>query len=289
MFETVLLLFNPIAGKGNSEYLVRSLEQRLLLEGFSTRVEESSVCRETLSQDLLGGNFIAAIIAGGDGTVGDFLALFSDTRVPIYNLPTGNQSLFAKEFGMSVCFDQVVSLLKEKVSKKCYVPLANDRSFFTMASVGFDSQVVEKVSKNRSGPVGNMGYVFPTFLTAVAHRAPEISLTVDGEKLIDSQPGYVIVANCKQYALSMEFLPEANPLEKSLVARFFPYSSVASYLKLNLKALFGKKHLSGSKFFQGESFLIESSLPFPVQVDGDYVGYTPVLLQSTDRQITPLV
>ncbi len=288
MSDTILLLFNPIAGKGRSEATIKDLEKSLIERGYATLSSGVLDYIQDLHKTQPLTNFQAAVIAGGDGTIRSLLSLITNPTIPIYNIPMGNESLFAREFCMKNNLNQITSLLEVKSYKTCFIPEANQMPFFSMVSVGFDSEVVSSIAKNRTGTIGHRGYVLPILKTAVSHKAPIIDLTVDGEKVISSEPGFVIVANCKQYALSMPFIPEADCERKELVARFFPYNGLREYLLFNIRTLTGQKGLPGSKFFRGEKFLIETESPFPAQVDGDYLGNTPVELKTTGNTIKVL-
>jgi len=288
MSERILLLFNPIAGKGRSESSVSSLEKNLKERGFDTfKSVASDYVDSSLQTNPIAG-FDAVVVAGGDGTIMNLLPALSNSGVPVYNLPTGNESLFAREFGMKKNLGQVFTLLKKKTCKTCYIPTANNKPFFCMASIGFDSEVVCSIAKARTGVLGHRGYVFPTLKAALNHVAPVIDLSVNGQKVINSEPGFLIVGNCKQYALSMPFVPEASSESKELVARFFPYKSVAGFLWFNLKTLLKSRNISGSRFFRGDHFSICSEIPFPVQADGDYLEDTPVTIETTDNTIKVL-
>jgi diacylglycerol kinase (ATP) len=288
MSNNILLLFNPIAGKGRSQAAIQTLESCLKETGFRTFSAGASDYIQNLHKAQPLTNFQAAVIAGGDGTIRSLLPLISNSEVPVYNIPTGNESLFAREFYMKNNVSQIISLLEQKSYKTCFVPETNQMPFFSMVSVGFDSEVVRAIAENRTGAIGHRGYVLPTLKTSFSHKAPITSLSVDGKKVISSEPGFTIVANCKQYALSMPFLPEANCESEELVARFFPYKGLPGYLLFNIRILLGQKDLPGSKFFRGEKFLIETQSPFPAQVDGDYLGNTPIELKTTENTIRVL-
>ena len=283
------IFYNPISGRGKAEELGKQLESFLTQRSIEARLILSPhSANDKLTADEFA-DLDALVVAGGDGTIMRLLNTLADTQIPVYMLPLGNESLFSKEFGMTLDFDELLRRLHRRNLDKHYFAVANSQPFFSMLSVGLDSQVIERLAKIRSGPVTHLSYVGPTISLLLQHKAPTISLKVDGEEKFNSISGYFIVANCKQYALQMRFVPEATSKENKLHARFFPYKSILGFTKYSLQALLKIPFKqSVAPLYVGEQFEITTKNPYPTQADGDPLGNTPLVAQTTNKQILVL-
>lgn len=289
--RSVGIVYNPIAGKGSSGSVSERLKLHLEENGFEVRMRESDphgdsreTCEFVKSVDVL-------IVAGGDGTLMSFLPVLVMTDTPVYMLPTGNESLFAREFGMSRFPADVVRTLRTGEISRHYVGKINDTYFFEMISLGVDSEVVEMVAHSRGGPIKHKGYFLPALRAFRSHRPPQLILTVDGRRRIDGEEGYLIIANTRQYALGLGFVPEADSTQAELSARFFPYRRSFGWLAWVLRCAVGKA-LPGSypPLFRGKRFEVDviDRESYPVQADGEHIGQSPAVITISDEIINVL-
>lgn len=290
--STVGILYNPISGAGRSRALAETASAALTAAGFLVHMFETRdvLTRENPLEFFGSINFL--VLSGGDGTLMAVLPYLTKLALPVYMLPGGNESLFAREFGMQA---DPASLIKA-LSKGDVVPASighiNDKPFFTMVSLGLDSEVIESIDNSRKGPIGHWGYVLPTLKAIFGHEPPVVSLTVDGEVVVSNEGGFLIIANTKGYARRLPLVPEATSEDDALRGRFFPYSGVWGFLGLVLKLLLGRhaSSIKGARFFSGKRFEVATSGAdgYPVQADGEFMGKTPVVVRSGEGQILVL-
>lgn len=284
--KRVLVLFNPISGSGRGPALATALADRLARRGHT--VESAATTPEPTR--LRYSDLDAVVVCGGDGTLLNLLPELIRTRVPVYMLPAGNESLFAAKLGMPAeDLRAAVGAVERNKAEEHFVGFVNETPFFTMASIGFDADVVAHVARNRKGPAGNRGYVLPVLSALVSHRPPRLRLAVDGKTVLDGSPGTLIVANTSAYALGVSLVPEADSLSPQLVARFFPYSTSLGFPLVAARALASRGgHWPWTSVFRGNIFRVEATAERFVQADGDPVGTTPAVIRKTDARIAIL-
>ena len=290
MIKKIRLIYNPIAGKGKSELASKELESFLTAEGYSvvSSGAEELVQNEPLTPSL--SQFDALLLAGGDGTLMRLLPFLIQSQTPVYMLPTGNESLFAREFNMKQCSKTVLQTLKQNIVSKHYVPNANGIHFFTMLSIGLDADIVATISEKRTGPLGHHGYVIPTLKSALRHKAPRLTLRDSSKTLIDKQSGFLILTNNSQYALKIPFVPEADSSEKNICVRFFPYNNALGFVSLSLRTLLFGAQSSSSSYFEADSFYVEASPEeAAAQADGDFISNTPLEIKIGSESINILL
>ncbi len=290
--STVGILFNPISGAGRSRGLAESASAALTAAGFLVHMFET---RDVLSREhpmeFFGSvNFL--VLSGGDGTLMAVLPYLTKLALPVYMLPAGNESLFAREFGMQADTSLLIAALSAGEVLPASIGHVGDKPFLTMVSLGLDSQVIELIDSTRTGAIGHLGYLLPTLRAFFRHKAPVITLRVDGEGVVSNESGFLIIANTKGYARRLLFVPEATSADDVLRARFFPYGGSWGFLGLVLKLMLGRpaSSIQGARFFSGKQFEISTGgeTGYPVQADGEYVGKTPVVVRGGEGQILVL-
>jgi len=292
MLRQICIVFNPISGNGGSKKRAQSLSQKLEAAGHRVilRPSQKQYPNEGLGKILEDTDLL--IVAGGDGTLLPFLEPASKLDIPLCMYPTGNQSLFAQYFKIPAHEEKFIESIVNPRIEEHYYGVVNQQAFFCMASVGLDAAIVKEVSKNRNGPIGNLGYVVPTIKALCLSSPAPITLRADGEILIDEQPGYLIVANTPSYALGLKLVPQACSDDKMLHATFYSTTSNFKTLWFFFRALlrFNLSSNKNVKSLQATHFEITSrSTEVPVQADGDLFGTLPVSLEKSLRPIKVLV
>ena len=286
--RNVGILFNPISGKGKSFEIASSMATLLSQSDFRVDLCETTIRASETIQDFVR-PLDALLLAGGDGSLMNLLPTLIELKTPIYMLPTGNESLFAKKFSMSAKIEDVLKVLRSGVVSSHYVAQANDTSFFTMASVGFDADVIQHVARTRVGPIRSIGYILPALREARQHLAPKLSLEVDGREILHEEHGFLIIANTSQYALGLNFVPEADSERGELCARFFPYRTLPQYLLNSLRCLpFLSKNRDTFPLIRGLKFTLSSDAPAALQADGEHIGSTPQKIRIAGEKIRVL-
>ncbi len=285
------LLYNPISGAGRSKKIATGLADQLSSRGYQPALRESQPSYDpTDLRNFLKG-LDALLVVGGDGTIRTLLDGLSESGTPVYLVPGGNESLFARHFGMSRQPSQILAALSGARTAEATIAAIHQSFFFSMVSLGLDSLVVGKIARTRCGPIGHIGYVKPTLQSLLEYSAPALTVAVDGKVLVREEPGFVIAANTRQYARNLGLVPEACGTKELLHVRFFPYRRIADYLPW-LWSMTTRRPVSLNKslYVAGTNCTIETgAAAWPIQADGEYVGDTPAALSTVARRIKVLL
>lgn len=286
--QKVLIVFNPISSAGNTETLACELGKSLSDHGITVEVSESEkkmksymrIEAEIAAHDLL-------VVVGGDGTVRKLLPILGETNTPVYMVPGGNESLFARSYEMST---DPEDLLQAIANGKCLEQfygvisgegIRGEKPFFTMASMGFDSLTVKRIGK-RKGPINDSTYVWCGLKALVSLHHPTVSVSVDEQTVIDHKSGYIIVANSSAYARNLQLVPSASPSKKELVVGFLPGARRQHELIKSLRMLQHKPAGLPMQYFTGQNIALTLHEPsYPLQVDGDYFRNRDIEAGST--------
>jgi diacylglycerol kinase (ATP) len=226
------------------------------------------------------------VVAGGDGTIHHTLPVAMRTGVPVYQLPMGTENLFARQFSMEAKAELLARSLVAPQVVAVDTASCNARPFVLMCSVGFDANIVERVATNRNGPITRLNYIGHGLKEIVAPRIPTLSILVDGQPIVGTQPGMVVVANSRQYAARLDPAPEANMTDGVLDVVFFPGSSRIELGLWGVRTML-RTHTSAPDLVtaRGQKIVIHAESPTPFQLDGEHAGHLHP--QTTDhRELT---
>ena len=289
--KKVLLVYNPISGKGQSGVAALLLKELLEASRFDvtlglTNREEGVAGRKARleSHDVI-------VVIGGDGSVQMYLQAAAELGKPIYNFPAGNECLFARYFKMDRNPHTLLKALEVGRIEGHSLAEADKTLFFTMASIGLDSYVVRTLCRARKGGSSRLSYVLPTIKELLKYRSPRLTVKVNGETVVAAGKGAVVVANSPEYACRINPVPEADPKGELLRGRFYPDDGIKHYLSC-FGAMIAEKpfDVAEASKLEGKIITIESEQDeVPYQLDGDYGGVLPVRLSVASAKLPVLM
>ncbi|UJP04556.1 MAG: NAD(+)/NADH kinase [Nitrosomonas sp.] len=286
--QKILILYNPISSAGNTETLAAELADELSRNGKAVEVNtsEKKMKGYTRIADKIAANDLVVVV-GGDGTIRKLLDFIGKTGTPIYAIPGGNESLFARSYEMSTHATDLLQAIDAGVCLQQYYGLIGGRAirgekpFFHMASMGLDSLTVKNIGK-RKGPINDSIYVWHGLKALCALHHPTVSVAVDEQLVIDHGSGYIIVANNSAYARNLQIVPSATPSRHELVVGFLPGARHQHELIKAMRILQRKPANLPMTYFSGKKIACTlHDRAYPLQVDGDYFRDRDIKADST--------
>lgn len=273
---SVVVISNPRSGAGRARRLaLRAVES---LTGAGHKVKHLQVGGDELLDPVRLEKASALVIVGGDGTVLRCAEASARAECPIYHVPTGNENLFSREFGMTAGVRALLGAVEAR--RVIRVDLGRVRvgaasePFLLMCSVGPDAGVIRRLSLSRRRALGHAAYTMPVLREAFAPMLPCVSVEVDGQSVVADRPGWVIVSNSAQYALRL------NPARASLMddglldVLFMPTRSAVGAVRwMGRCAIRGDLRRAGAVQVRGRAVRISArSGDACYQVDGEAAG-----------------
>jgi len=279
---TVVVVYNPVSGRGRAEAAARALADELARAEIATRIVASrrEEPAEWLRPELPDAS--AVVVAGGDGAVRLVSREAARASLPLWQLPLGTENLFARAFGMSGEAVAIVAALRAGRAREIDVGLAAfagaggaaaaEQHFAIMASVGFDAEVVHALGRTRAGRIRHASYIAPLLESLGSWKPAELAWEIDGE--VESLGrGIVIVGNLPEYGVRLNPTSSAVPDDRALDAVFIPASSPLAALAWMplLRAGLHARHPE-VRFRRGARIGLFASGPVRLQLDGDPAG-----------------
>ena len=287
--KRMLVIVNPYATTVSDRLknlVVYALQSRYEVEAVDTekRDHATQLCREAARE-----GYDVVVAFGGDGTVNEAANGLVGTDTPLTCLPGGSTNVWCRTLGIpNDVVDATEHLLRiadDFRPRRVDVGRVNDRLFVFSSGIGLDASVVERVDahpyrKARLGPWYYSYAAVATFNRRYLLNPPRVRLLAGGRSL---EAVTVIVQNSDPFTyfsrrpirvcedagvdtgtLSMAVLKRATLLElPTLIPRLF--SGRARTVQRH-RQVDGVPGVSEAR--------VESvdERPFPLQVDGDFIG-----------------
>jgi diacylglycerol kinase family enzyme len=285
----MLVIVNPYATTVSDRLrnlVVYALGSRYAVEAIDTqeRGHATQICREAASE-----GYDVVVAFGGDGTVNEAANGLVGSRTPLTALPGGSTNVWARTLGIpNDVVDATEHLLRMADEFDPFpvdLGLVNERHFVFAAGAGLDASVVERVDAHpyRKARFGAWYYsvcAVDIFLRRYLVNPPRVRV-IDGGR---TQEGVTAViqnsdpftyfrrrpirvvepAGLNMGSLSIGVLKRATVLElPTLIPRL-----------LSARARSVMRHRQVEPLLELQHARIEAidDRPFPVQVDGDYIG-----------------
>lgn len=276
------VVVNPTAGaREDWETRVRRLLEGLGLEA-EVRVSESADHLRALVAEGIDAGARRFVAVGGDGTVSliadALLAHQWDEPPTLGILPAGSGCDFVRTFGLPQDLEEAARHLIGEATYLVDVGVAEGawgvRRFLNVLDIGVIAATV-RTAQGITRHMGRFRYKAAFWLTLIPFHATRVTLQLDRSTFV-GKANTVVVANGQYFGFNMNVAPRASPGDGLLDVQVFT-GPKTSALVLLPKVSRGR-HLAHPLVtrFRSASVSVSTARPWPIEVDGDYLGETPL-------------
>ncbi|HEX8856808.1 MAG TPA: diacylglycerol kinase family protein [Thermoleophilaceae bacterium] len=287
--KRMLVIVNPYATTVSNRLknlVVYALRGRYQVDAVDTQAQghATEITREAAQE-----GYDVVVAFGGDGTVNEAANGLVGTPTPLTCLPGGSTNVFCRTLGIpNDVVDATEHLLRmadDFRPRKSDLGRVNERHFVFASGIGLDASVVERVDRHpyRKAKFGEYYFTWAavaSFTSRYLVNAPKVRVEVDGQSL---EGVTVIVQNSDPFtyfgkrpiriaegagidtgSLAMAVLRRATPIEMpTIIPRVF--SGRAS-------TVLRHRQINGFSGVDAARVVSADGRPFPLEVDGDYIG-----------------
>ncbi len=273
--SNVLVIANPVAGRGRGEASARALAEHLRAAGCDVEVfmtARRGDARERAA--AIDGDVSAVVSVGGDGTLSEVLSGLRDRAVPVAQLALGTANVLAMDLHLPRDPAQLARVVLAGRVQRVDLARVGDRLCFLGASAGYDAGVVHGVERLRRGPITKWTWARAALREFRDYTAPELSVEVDGTRA-PGPFGMVLIANVVNYAGWPSLAADRALDDGRFEAYLFPARSRRDLTRHGLRGLIARFPGGDVARVQGRHFRVECAQPVALQVDGDAAGHAP--------------
>lgn len=264
------IVSNPVSGGGAGRRVASTLASALSDRLHDVRRIDSEVApaSQWLAPHLDGLDVLAVV--GGDGTVRSVVQCLADASVPMVHVPQGNENLLARGLGMFGALGHSIALLEEGTTQVIDLARANGEDMVLMASGGFDAMVVHHVAATRRHRVSHGHYVRGCLASWMQWTPPQVTIDVDGRRVVDGRRGWMVIANAPDYAWRLDPARMARLDDGMLDVVFLPMRTRLGLLSWLWRCRRGTHHHHEACVqVTGRHVRVELDPPQHWQIDGD--------------------
>lgn len=288
----ITCIVNPIAAGGNALKVWPQVEKTLSTTGWDLQVHftEERGHATYLAAQAVRDNREVVLAAGGDGTLNEVVNGLAGTPVKLGVLPVGTGNDFARTIKMPK--DPLEASVVLNRGKTLAVDLGKigDRYFINASGVGLDAEVVLEFERRR----GNTRAVWLNYFSSllkILYRFNPRPLTIKYDGIVEEITAMqVTIANGKYFGAGMMVAPNADIADGFFNLCVVEKIAKHEFLKA-LPAVYRGKHGEhpAVRFIQAKKVEIISPVPVSVQMDGEYAGEVPVIIENVPGAIQVIV
>ena len=293
--KRMLLIVNPYATTVSDRLknlVVYALQGRFDVEAVSTQAQNHAT---EIGREARDGGYDVVVAFGGDGTLNEVANGLAGTDLPVAVLPGGSTNVVCRTLGIPNdvvdATEHLLSLVDEWQPRKIDLGRVDDRYFVFACGVGIDATVVKRVDSNpklkaSAGPYYYSWAGISAFYRKYRVNPIRVRTIVDGHEPIEGVT--TIVQNSDPFTyfasrpirvcegiefddgtLSMAVLKRANQRDMpTLISRLFSGTRTAAGHK-QVAHFDDVTHAVVETVSEAKDGTLR---PFPLQVDGDYIG-----------------
>lgn len=237
--------------------------------------------------------FDRLVVAGGDGSFSLAIneIIKNDLNEKLIGfIPIGTANILKFEARINNKVNDIYNVLVSENFKKVNLAKINDRYFFLMAGIGFDSKIVKSVTNQLKKYLGKIIFILKGLQYFLFIKNNKMKIDIDNEEVLAD---WILCANSKYYAGSYNITKETDIFDSKLIAFIFEDLTRLKLLQY-IFLILTKGDLSSAKsiikkdFEEIKIFRINDKLLS--QVDGENCGFDErILIKKTKKFVNLLV
>jgi diacylglycerol kinase (ATP) len=284
MERRIKLIANPIAG-GDARKKIRLAQSRLEQRGCRVELNLTGARGDAAAaaREARQGGYERILAAGGDGTLNEVINGLAPSATPLAFLPLGTTNVFALEAGIPFDVEKACDIALDGQLQPVCLGAADDVRFLLMAGIGFDAEVVYRVSTRLKRWTGKLAYLASAVSTLF--RSPPAPVEVACEDGTILRGYSIIIGNGRLYGGRFSVTPEASLKEDLLDVCLFQKWGPGHLLRYVARiAAGGRLEEPDVRHFKARTLTVTGS-GVPVQIDGDYLGRLPMTFRALPGEL----
>ncbi|MBD2663027.1 diacylglycerol kinase, catalytic region [Richelia sinica FACHB-800] len=298
MNRSACLIFNPVAGQGNSELELEEiraiLQPEIDLEIYLTTEE---VDADELAHTAVKRGVDAVLASGGDGTISAVAAALINTEIPLGIIARGTANAFATALGIPDTIADACRTILQGTTRTVDVGSCNGQPMVLLAGIGFEAETIEQADREAKNRLGIIAYLLAGIRELRNLQYFDVEIETQ-DKVVKTTAAAVTVANAAPPTSVLAQGPagiivDDGLLDLTIVAPASKAGAIAATFHLFQTASTGNPaERDDIGYLRANQFKIHTDPPQKVVLDGEIIGTTPIEIQcipSGLRVFVPLI
>ena len=304
-----VLIYNPVAGRRPAGRVREVREAAEVVRRAGLEIELAPTSRPEMAHELaqaaVANGADVVLACGGDGTINEVINGLTPSQVPLGILPGGTANIVARELRLPLnpvrAARQFLRWTPRRIALgRAYWEAAppkggesfqaGSRYYISVAGIGYDAEIVYKLSSWLKINFGVAGYVMEAFRQLVRYSFPRFSCCMDGQ---ERRGTFAVIHRTRLYAGWLHLAPTAGLFQPRFAVCSFASRSRLRYLLYAL-AVLARQHLRLNGVALDQCIRvactpIDTSVPIRFELDGELAGVIPASFEIVPDALTILV
>jgi YegS/Rv2252/BmrU family lipid kinase len=285
----VSFIANPTAGRGRTRALAESFARELSGESELLWTQGPGHAAE-LARSAAAARSRVVCAVGGDGTVSEVVNGLMPNPVPLVVVPTGSGNDFASMVNCPRTPQEFAALIADGMGMRFDVVDCGGRYCGNSIGIGFEALVTYhslSITRLRGLPL----YLLAVFKALRTSGSIRYRIEIDGREAAAGEFLLISVGNGPRAGGGFYLNPSATPTDGRMdvcAARSMSRARLLAILPRAIKG--GHVGAPGIELYRGATVSVSSETPFPIHIDGEYLGRreTPLHLRIIPRALPVL-
>jgi YegS/Rv2252/BmrU family lipid kinase len=287
-----LIVFNPTAGQAASfDQDILAASEVWRAHGWVVDLHPTAGPGDgtRIARAAAEAGYDVVVAAGGDGTVNEVINGLVGMETALAALPIGTVNVWVRELGLPLQPRAAAVALLDAQVRAIDLGKAGDRHFLLMAGIGFDAAVTAEVGAHEKRRLGIYAYVFRALDLARHFRGTRARVIVDG-KALRTRALMIVLGNSQLYGGILKITARASLDDGLLDVCIIKGNTLRGVPLRFLSIVLRRATLDPQiEYHRARVVRIETARPLPVQVDGDHIGYTPMVFEAVPGALRALL
>ncbi|MEM7758003.1 MAG: YegS/Rv2252/BmrU family lipid kinase [Cyanobacteria bacterium P01_A01_bin.40] len=292
MTRSACLIFNPVAGQGDSERDLTTIKS-ILEPKFNLDIQFTTkeISGGELARQAIANQVEMIIASGGDGTLSAVAEALINTDIPLGAIARGTANAFANALGIPDTIEAACKVIVDGATKKVDAAMCNDRPMILLAGIGFEAETVEDADREAKDRLGMLAYVlsglkqlknFEQFETIIEIKDKEIKVEANAVTIANAAPPTSILAHGTAGVVYDDGL-----LDVTIIAAQTRAGAIAiSYHLLQSAGNEEAAERDDIGYLRTDWIKVTTDPPQKVVLDGEIIGSTPIEVKCIPGGLT---
>ena len=292
MTRSACLIFNPVAGQGDSEQDLATIKSILEPEfELDIQLTTKKISGGELAHEAVKNNVKAIIASGGDGTISAVAGALIDSNIPLGAIARGTANAFANALGIPDTIEAACKVIVDGATKKVDAASCNGKPMILLAGIGFEAETVEDADREAKDRLGMLAYVLSGLKQLKDFEQFETTIETD-KKIIKVRSSAVTIANAAPPTSILAHgtagvIYNDGLLDITIIAPQTRTGAIAiSYHLLQSASNNEAAEREDVGYLRTKWIKVSTNPPQKVALDGEIIGNTPIEVKSIPGGLT---
>lgn len=282
MTRSACLIYNPVAGQGDSEQDLATIKSILEPEfDLDIQFTTKEVDGGELARQAVQNNAEIIIASGGDGTVSAVAEALIRTDIPLGAIARGTANAFANALNIPDTIEAACQVIVEGATRKVDAAECNGKPMILLAGIGFEAETVDDADRQTKNRLGMLAYVLSGLKQLKDFEKFETTIETDN-KIITVQANAITIANAAPPTSILAqgtagVIYDDGLLDITIITPQNRASAIAiSYHLLQTASNDEAAERDDIGYLRTEWVKVTTDPPQKVVLDGEIIGETPI-------------